>query len=314
MAWVAICERLRTGMGRNESKTYINVVTSTRQLSPATSAADFMRLNPTHPWADPTFNEFIVDLTDQEASDINDGTNPLISGTQNNPRWQQRNAHARIINASTAVSFVASTKKIVGTGLFGGAVSGDTLAVSGSVNTKVFTVTAATANDVTVSETVVDESVGPAITINVVENKELGSWIDPEDDGTAWTTTAIPDNRFIIRLYQEAATTTHIASEEFDEGAAGATIERFIKLFDETDTLVSTNAGNQRTEIGGKLIDFDFGSSDGLSAGVARIKFGIDVAGRGEWHSNHRYRLVGPFSETSYVWQVFGKVLRIFAE
>ena len=240
MPWVAICERLRTGMGRNQDKTYINVLTSTRQISD--DAATWAGANPTHPWTNPLFNEFIVDLTDQEAADINNGVNPLTWGAQNNPRWQQQN--------------------------------------EGSGATPAF-----------------------------------GSWVDPEDSATAWTLgTPIPDDRWIVRVYTDAAATNHVASEEFDEGVTGATVERFIKLFNFDDTPAGTNAGNQRTEIGGKLVDFDFGSSDGLDPGVARIKFGIDVAGRGEWFSNHRYRVIGPAGEASYIWQVFGKTLRIAAE
>ncbi|MGI9506605.1 MAG: hypothetical protein ACR2RE_26485 [Geminicoccaceae bacterium] len=247
MPWVAICERLRPNMGRNQDLTYVNVVVSTRQLSGVADAADFVAKNPSHPWADGQFNEFIVDLTDQEASDINDGTTPLFwDGTLNNPRFQQQTA--------------------------------------GSGATPSF-----------------------------------GSWLDATNSGTAWrANTPIPDNRWIVRIYDDDPVANpaanHLASEEFDEGAAGSSTIRFIRLFTFEDSPTSLSVANRRTEIGGKLIDFDFGSSDGLSAGVARIRFGTDVTGRGEWLSNHRYRIDGPGGEKFYVWQVFGKTLRIVQE
>lgn len=87
MPHVAIVERLLSGMGRNQNLTYVRVVTNTRAL--AVDAATFVSQNPTHPWADPVFREFIVDLTDQEAADIEDGTNPLTWNVGNQPRWQQ---------------------------------------------------------------------------------------------------------------------------------------------------------------------------------------------------------------------------------
>ena len=244
MSWIAVCERLRSGMGRNENKTYINIVTQIRQLSNP-SAQDFVDNNPTHPWADPAFNEFIVDLTDQEAIDIRDGINPLFhDGTQNNPRWQQE---------------IAS--------------SGSTIAT-----------------------------------------KAFGSWSDPENSGTTWTLdTAIPDNRWIVRIFTldpviNPGTTVHVATEEFDEGVAGSSITRFMQLFTPADVATTTNAQNQRTEIAGKLIDFDF------TNGVAEIKFGTDVTGMGEFPSNHVYRVTGSSGEKTYIWRVFGKILRIVQE
>jgi len=55
-------------------------------------AATFVSLNPSHTWADGGSNEFIVDLTDQEAADIQDGTNPLTYRFGSLPRWQQETA------------------------------------------------------------------------------------------------------------------------------------------------------------------------------------------------------------------------------
>lgn len=244
MSWIAICERNRTGMGRNENKTYINVVTQIRQISNP-NAQDFVDKNSTHPWADPAFNEFIVDLTEQEAIDIRDNNNSIFyDGTHNNPRWQQQ---------------VAS--------------SGNTIAA-----------------------------------------KAFGSWADPENSGTTWVLNrAIPDDRWIVRLFTldpvlNPGSAVHVASEEFDEQVAGSSVTRFMQLFTKNDVASTTNAQNQRTDIGGKLLDFDF------TTGVAEIKFGTDVPGIGQWNSNHRYRIVGPLGEKEYIWKVFGNTLRIIQE
>ena len=89
MPWVAICERAHIRAGRNQNKTYVNIPKNTRQI--VSDAATFVADNPTHPWADPLFHEFIIDLTDQEAQDIRDGVTPLFhSGFQNEPLWQQQ--------------------------------------------------------------------------------------------------------------------------------------------------------------------------------------------------------------------------------
>lgn len=248
MAYCLVVERSRPEMGRNQDKTYVNVVLRRQLVGGQTQTlAQWVAANPGHPWNDSQFGEFVIEITETEFNNFGNQEFPFFhDGQGNNPKWQQRNS---------------------GTG--------------------------ATA--------------------------ELGSWTDPVDDTSVWQAdTEIPDDRWIVRIYNldpvAQPSATHLASEEFDEGAAGATVTRFIRLFRFDDTPSNTNAANQRTEIGGKLIDFDFGSSDALSAGVARIQFGIDVPGRGEWFSNHRYRIVGPGGEKSYVWQVFGKALRIVAE
>jgi len=90
MPWVAIVERNRAGCGRNTNKTYKNVVASTRSIKD--TAATFAANNPTHPWADGGYHEYIVDLTEQQAEAINDGTNPLFHDRRGNePRWQNQN-------------------------------------------------------------------------------------------------------------------------------------------------------------------------------------------------------------------------------
>lgn len=90
MAWVAIVERARGLCGRDNDKTYVNVIASVRQLK--VDASTFVAQNPTHPWADPGFKEFIVDIADQVAADVNDGTITLFhDGRGTLPRWQNEN-------------------------------------------------------------------------------------------------------------------------------------------------------------------------------------------------------------------------------
>jgi hypothetical protein len=250
MVECVVVERLRPNMGRNQNKTYVNVVVDARQFSIGTTLADWLAANPGHPWNDLGFNEFVVEVTLAEYNDfiaIGDDppVNPLFHGplanVLNEPRWQQQNEG------------------------------------SGSV-------------------------------------KALGSFADPESALSAFTVDVpLPDDRWIVRVYTASDRTGQVSAEEFDEGAAGATVERFIGLFNSDDTENTTNAGNQRTEIGGKLIDFDFGSSDGLPGGVARLQLAIDRAGRGDFFSNHRYRVLTLTGE-DYSWAVFGKKIEVNVE
>ncbi len=93
MPWVAICERTRTRCGSNRDLTYVQVVANTQQLRQ--TASDYLAANPTHPWNDPASNEYIVDITDREADDIRNGTNPLFYQNSGNlPRWQNRNINS----------------------------------------------------------------------------------------------------------------------------------------------------------------------------------------------------------------------------
>lgn len=88
MPWVAIVERQRSGCGRDQNKVCEHVVASVREI--AVDAATFVAQNPTHPWSDPLFKEFIVDITDQQAADIRSNATPLFHGRRVNlPRWQQ---------------------------------------------------------------------------------------------------------------------------------------------------------------------------------------------------------------------------------
>lgn len=88
MTWVAIVERQRSGCSRNQDKVYEHVISSVRQLK--VDAGTYVSQNPSHPWADPLFREFIVDIPDQTAADIQNGTTPLFYDRfGNEPRWQQ---------------------------------------------------------------------------------------------------------------------------------------------------------------------------------------------------------------------------------
>ncbi len=232
MPWVAICERAKEYCGRNLDKTYINVIASTRQLQE--TANDFITNNPTHPWADSQFREFIVDITSQQAEDIRDGTNPLTWGRASLPRWQQRTD---------------------GSG----------------------------------------------------ETYEPGSWADPEDDQSVWSTDPLPDDRLIVRLYDDdpAGSGEHLAALDLDEDSHSGEMTIYLKLFTPSDSPSGTNAQDQKTEIAGKLMIFDF------TSGVTTFGIKTDTVGELKFPSNHQYRVIGPGDETFVQFRVFGRSLRM---
>ena len=235
MPWVAIVEREKAGCGRNRDKTYINVVSSVRQISE--SASNFVTNSPDHPWADDAFREFIVDITDQQAEDIRDGTNPLTWGVSSLPRWQQRNDD------------------------------------SGSIY-------------------------------------EPGSWADPEDNQSVWSTDTIPDDRWIVRLYDgdPGASGVHIGSLDLDEDSFAGERTIYLKLYNQNDAPTTTNAQDQKTEIAGKLMIFDF------TSGVTTFGIKTDTVGEVRFPSNHAYRVIGPAGEESVLFRIFGRSLRANAD
>ena len=232
---VVICERIRSGMGRNTNKTYINVLANLRQLADV-DLATWLTNNAAHPWADPAFNEFLIELTEQEYLDFRDDVNPMFSdGQQNQPRWQQQTAG------------------------------------SGSA-------------------------------------KDFGSWSDPENSGSTWQANVpIPDNRWIIRIYDDDPTTigVHIAEEDLDEEKVTGFVVRYLKLFNSNDIPSNTNAQNQKTEIAGKQMIFDF------TAGVTTFNVSTMVPGLINFPSNHEYRVVGPSGEKAVMWRIFGRTLEV---
>ena len=232
MAWVAIVERAREGCSRDSDKAYVNVIASVRSLK--TDAATFVAQNPTHPWSDPLFREFIVDIPTNEAEAIQSGAAELFhDGRGNLPLWQQ-------------------------------------------------------------------ETDGSASTYS------RGSFADPEDDHSIFTAgTALPDDRWIIRLYDDDPGTTgvHVGSLDFDEAPGEQTL--YMKLFDQDDVPSVTNAQNMQTLIGGKQMIFDF------TAGVTTFGVATDVVGRIRFGSDSRYRAVHPNGEQSISYRVFGRTLRV---
>lgn len=145
------------------------------------------------------------------------------------------------------------------------------------------------------------------------QTADFGHWTDPTDSLTLWVAgVPIADPRWIVRVYDQdpvvnPGTAVHLASEEFDEDTVTPTRGRFIRLFSANDTPNNTNAQNQRTTIGGKLMDFDF------TAGVAPFNIAVNMTGKGEFPSNGEYRITGPGNETSYIWRVFGKTIEVTA-
>jgi len=135
---------------------------------------------------------------------------------------------------------------------------------------------------------------------------ERGSWVDPEDDQSAWQAgVPIPDDRWIVRIFD--LTPGHpqaiqIGSEDMDEDPV--LIERWLKLFNPDDTPSNTNAQDQKTEIGNKRMIFDF------SNGEASFSVDPSVVGRIVFGTNHQYRLIGPADEDRYEVNIWGRVLR----
>jgi hypothetical protein len=208
----------------------VNVVGSIRNIS--VDAATFVAQNPTHPWSDPGFREFIVDIPTNEAEAIQSGATTLFNdGRGNLPKWQQ-------------------------------------------------------------------ETDGSASTYS------RGSFADPTDDQTAFTADlALPDDRWILRLYDADPGTTgvHVGSLDFDEATGDQTI--WMKLFDQDDVPSTTNAQNQKTPIAGKLMIFDF--TNGVTT------FGVSTATVGtiRFSSDARYRAIHPSNEAFIEYRIFGRVL-----
>ena len=139
---------------------------------------------------------------------------------------------------------------------------------------------------------------------------ERGSWIDPEDDTSTWQLNVpIPDDRWIVRIYDRTPghpQAIQLGREELDEDPVN--VVRFLKLFNPDDTPNSTNEQDQKTEIGGKLMIFDFAN------GEAQFDVARDQVGQVNFGTNHRYRIVGPAGEENYTAVIYGRVLRAPAD
>lgn len=143
----------------------------------------------------------------------------------------------------------------------------------------------------------------------------LGSYADPEDSTTTFTEgTPLEDDRFVLRVYDKDpvadGTAVNIGSEEFFEDTVNTTVERFFRLFDKDENPINRNAANDRLFIDGYWLDIDWGSSDNLSAGVARVFVSIEATAQTAFNSDSGYRVLGPDGETSYSWIVYTKTLR----
>jgi len=212
--------------------TYEHVIASARNLK--VNAATFVAQNPTHPWADPLFREFIVDIPTNEAEAIDADFGLLFhDGLSNLPIWQQ-------------------------------------------------------------------ETDGSASAYS------RGSFADPEDHNSTFTAAVpLPDDRWIIRLYDNDPGTTgvHVGSLDFDEGTGDQTI--YMKLFDADDVASTTNAQNAKTLIGGKQMIFDF------TNGVTTFGVSTTVVGTVQFSSDTRYRAIHPNNEERIEYRIFGRVLRV---
>ena len=234
MPWVAICARARTGCGRDRNKTYVNAIKEVRRIK--TDAATFVANNPTHPWADPGYNEYIVDIPDAfgEAA-FADNREIFHDGYGNLPRWQNR-------NAGSASAYLR------------------------------------------------------------------GRFTDPEDSQSVFTVeTDTDDDRWIVRLYDgdPGSGGTHIEVAELDEGQGAGSVTYYLKLFNPDDTPSSTNAQDQKVEIGGVLFRFDF------TSGVSTIDVDTTVAGVTRFPSNYSYRHIGPGGAHRTEFRIYSNTLKV---
>lgn len=143
----------------------------------------------------------------------------------------------------------------------------------------------------------------------------LGSYADPEDSSSTFTEgTALEDDRFVLKVYDKDpvadGSAVHLASEEFFENKNDTSVERFLRLFNKDEDPINRNAANDRLFINGYWLDLDWGSSDNLSAGVARIFISQEFTADTSFDSDSGYRIVGPNQETNYQWIVYTKTLR----
>ena len=143
----------------------------------------------------------------------------------------------------------------------------------------------------------------------------LGSYEDPQDSNTTFTVDqALPDDRFVLRVYDKDpvadGSAVNIGSEEFFEDTVNTTVERFFQLFDKDEQPINRNAANDRLLIDGYYLDLDWGSSDNLSAGVARFFVNREVASESRLTSDTGYRILGPDSVIVYTWTVYTKTIR----
>lgn len=144
----------------------------------------------------------------------------------------------------------------------------------------------------------------------------IGSFANPESAASAFSAgVQIPDDRLIVRVYNDnpGASGVHIAAEDLDESAVPGFATRYIKLFSAADVALNTNAANQKTQIAGKQMIFDFGASHSpaLPGGVSSFQVSTLKAGSVHFPSNHSYRIVGPAGEKQVLWSIYGRRLEV---
>ena len=143
----------------------------------------------------------------------------------------------------------------------------------------------------------------------------LGSFEDPENNSTTFTVDQpLPDDRFILRVYDKDPVANgdavNISTEEFFEDTVNTTVERFFRLFDSDQNPINRNAANDRLLIDGYYLDLDWGSSDNLSAGVARFFVNREVPSESTLTSDSGYQILGVDDAVGYTWTVYTKTIR----
>lgn len=148
--------------------------------------------------------------------------------------------------------------------------------------------------------------------------KALGHYSEPTDDQSAWVADInLIDDRFQLKVHDDDIVAnpaaTHIGIEELDE-TPDTLITRYISLHDEAGVLVPRNKANDKTDVGGRNMVFDFGTahSPPLSPGVTTFRVDLAKTANINFLSNHQYRFVGPDDGNPgyYQAQIAGNILR----
>lgn len=135
---------------------------------------------------------------------------------------------------------------------------------------------------------------------------EFGSWADPEDAGSVWRTgVEIPDDRWILRVYDGNPLTTgvHVAQLDLDAGPPNKPIN--LRIFNSDDTPNSTNDKDQRVRVSGRFMIFDF------TNGVTVMTIENDRPGTIDLDGDSRYRFEGPGGEKSFRATIFARTLGV---